>query len=310
MPRPDVIVASLPPHDLAYESVRFGREHGIPAIVDIRDPWPDIFLNHVPPNLRTIARSVLHDDFKMVEATMKNADGLVSVSSDFMEWGLKYADREKSSADRIFHLGHQKRHVLDESRAIGRFERLIPLLKKKFIVIFIGTISKGYHDPSILLEVAEKLADHEEIYFVIAGDGSLLDELKRHSRHLHNLAFTGWLDQDEMAFFLKQARIGVCPCAVEESLPTNKTAAYLSAGLPVISAFQGEIRTIIEEKRIGFYYPPQDEDTLASHIKELYNDPELYRQMSGNAEKVFRELFDADNIYREYAEYVEKMAKR
>src|SRR5574341_243598 len=40
--RPDIIVASLPSHDLAYEAVMYANKNNIPIIVDIRDPWPDI----------------------------------------------------------------------------------------------------------------------------------------------------------------------------------------------------------------------------------------------------------------------------
>lgn len=54
--KPDVMVVSMPPHDLAYEAVRFATKHNIPVIVDIRDPWPDLFLNHVPKLLRPLLK--------------------------------------------------------------------------------------------------------------------------------------------------------------------------------------------------------------------------------------------------------------
>lgn len=40
--RPDIIITSTPPYDLAYQAVGFGRSNDIPTIVDVRDPWPDI----------------------------------------------------------------------------------------------------------------------------------------------------------------------------------------------------------------------------------------------------------------------------
>ncbi len=54
--RPDIIVASLPAHDLAYEAVRFGAQQKIPVIVDVRDPWPDVFLSGLPPWASLLAR--------------------------------------------------------------------------------------------------------------------------------------------------------------------------------------------------------------------------------------------------------------
>ena len=40
LPKPDIIISSLPPHDLAYHVARFARQNKIPVLVDIRDPWP------------------------------------------------------------------------------------------------------------------------------------------------------------------------------------------------------------------------------------------------------------------------------
>jgi glycosyltransferase involved in cell wall biosynthesis len=88
----------------------------------------------------------------------------------------------------------------------------------------------------------------------------------------------------------------------------NKAFAYFSAGLPVVSAFQGDLRELIQKHRIGFYYPPEDMDSLASCIERLYEDPHLYKNMSKNAQKAFNDMFDANRIYDEYAKHVESVA--
>ena len=55
-PPPDLIYVCMPTLELAVESVRYGREQGIPVIVDIRDQWPEIFLERVPSQLEAPAR--------------------------------------------------------------------------------------------------------------------------------------------------------------------------------------------------------------------------------------------------------------
>ena len=42
--KPDIIVASLPSYDLAYYATAFAQENSIPSLADIRDQWPDIFV--------------------------------------------------------------------------------------------------------------------------------------------------------------------------------------------------------------------------------------------------------------------------
>ena len=305
IPKPDIIVVSMPPHDLAYEAAVFAKKNDIPVLVDIRDPWPDIFLNHIPKIFHVLARVILYKDFQMIKKTMQMVDGLIAVTNTFLEWGLRYARRQRNSYDKLYYLGYKRPHISDISKAEEKFLPILGNLKDKFIVFFVGTIA-FYHNPSILLKVAKRL-NNNDIHFVIAGDGELLSELKEASRNLQGVTLTGWLNQNEIEFWLGKANIGICPTTNEIDLFPNKVFTYLSAGLPIISAFQGDLKEIIEKYQIGFYYPPNDVDALVDCIMKLYNNPDLYKRMSENAKRVFDEMFDADKIYNDYAEHIEKV---
>jgi glycosyltransferase involved in cell wall biosynthesis len=295
MPKPDIIITSLPPHDLAYEAVDFAKLKSIPVIVDIRDPWPDIFLSHVPKRFRKLVKLLLFKDFQMIIKTFKDADCLLAVTKSFLDWGLKYADRKITSKDNIFYLGSRKINTSEKNVLPQKFETYTNIFNGKYIIFFIGSISASYHNPSILLKVAEKLRATSDIHFIIAGDGDLLNTLKEKSTHLDNVTLTGWLNDEEISFILRHAKIGICPANKFVEVPTNKAYTYLSAGLPIISAFHGSLEEIIEEHQIGFSYPPNDVDALVNCIKKLHDDSEFYKGMSENAERVFDEMFDADN---------------
>jgi len=257
-----------------------------------------------------LARAILYKDFQMIKKTMRMADGLIAVTNTFLQWGLKYAGRNKSPNDKVYYLGYKKPMINDFLNVEQKFSLILEKLRHKFIVFFVGSISASYHNPFILLKVAQKVSKNKNIHFVIAGDGELFNELQISSRNLENISLTGWLNEDEIEFWLNQAKIGVCPATKDVNLPTNKAYTYLSAGLPIISAFQGDLKEIIEKYQIGFYYPPNDVDALVKCILNLYQNPELYIRMSENAKKIFSEMFDADKIYREYAKHVEKVAKQ
>ena len=66
---------------------------------------------------------------------------------------------------------------------------------------------------------------------------------------------------------------------------------------------------MIEDKEIGFYYPPADVKTLSNCILNLYNDNSLYRKMSNNATVVFNEMFEAKKIYENYVNHIEKVCE-
>lgn len=301
--KPDIIIASTPSYDLAYEAVTFAKRNNIPVLVDIRDEWPDLFIRHIPSVFRHLIKLILFNEFRMIRKTMLMADGLISMMKSFLEWGLKYAEREKTWRDRIFYLGCAK-----ESKAANCSAEILELidnLNDKFVVTFIGSFSL-HNDPSDIVDCASKLVDRE-IRFVLAGDGKLFNDIKQRASKLSNIVLTGWLNIAEINALLKSSAVGVCPTSqVREAFP-NKAFVYFSAGLPVVTAFNGDIRETLDKYQIGFYYPPGDIDALVRRIKTLYSDSDLYEKMSENAIKVFSKFFDAEVIYEEYAGHIERI---
>jgi glycosyltransferase involved in cell wall biosynthesis len=303
MNRPDIVVASTPPHDLAYQAVRYAKENGIPVLVDIRDEWPDLLLNVFPRRSRPLFKLFLARDFRMIREALQEADGLVAMMESLLAWGLRYAGRSRRAWDRVFYLGDVKTDA-----GPGRSPKLgfLDALNGKFVVTFLGTFVRN-NNPSILIECAQRLKDRS-IVFVLGGDGELLTEMKKRAGGLPNVFFPGWLHEEDMRALLRCSHIGVCPTNQERDAFPNKAFAYLSAGLPILSAFRGELRDIIEKRQIGFYFSYDDVVALASSIARLDEDRTLYRKMAKNAKNVFDEMFNADTIYRNYADYIEMMS--
>lgn len=305
LPLPNIIVASMPTYDLAYEGLKFAKVRGIPIIVDIRDQWPDLFIDNIHPLFRTLGRIALHRDFQMLKETMRNADSLLSMMNTLLEWGLKYAGRGQTWKDRVFYLGYQK--PISSTDIPKKILPLIDRLRNRFTVTFIGTFA-SYHNPSVLVEAAKHL-QNKNICFVLAGDGELASEIRQSCSGLNNVLLPGWLNQDEANFLLLHSHVGVCPTPKKAFFFPNKAFQYLAQGLPVISSFQGDFKKIIQERHIGFYYDPNDIPSLIASIEKLQHDPKVYDTMARNALTAFEELFDANKIYNEYAAHIEAIAK-
>ena len=180
------------------------------------------------------------------------------------------------------------------------------LLKDKFVVTFIGSFVRN-NDPSVLVKCAGELRD-KGICFVLAGDGELLEEIRSKSSSLSNVLMPGWLNAYESAYLLKHSHLGICPTSQARNAFPNKVFSYLSAGLPVVSAFEGELKEFLEKHHAGFYYPYSSADALTECIRKLHDDPVLYRDVSENAKKVFAcQMLETDMIYAEYARHIEKV---
>jgi glycosyltransferase involved in cell wall biosynthesis len=88
----------------------------------------------------------------------------------------------------------------------------------------------------------------------------------------------------------------------------NKAFVYLSAGLPIIFSVDGDLRRIAEAAKIGFYFKPGDVAMLIDLIAKLDNDRSLMENMRNNAQRVFEEMFDSNNLYSEFAAYIETVS--
>ncbi|MEK6744527.1 MAG: glycosyltransferase [Nitrospirota bacterium] len=308
MPAPDIIVASTPTHDLACEAAAYASRMNVPVIIDIRDPWPDIFLDSIPHRLRGPLKLVLFNEFRSIRQTLRRADGIFAVTEHQLQWGLRYAGRERAERDKVYSLGYHRRPIADRPAVLDKFKEVVDRTNETFNVFFVGTISRSYHNPMILAEAARALAARQDIHFIIAGSGELLPEMKRRCAGLTNITFVGWLNAEEIQLFLDRANVGICPASKVTDLPTNKAFSYLSAGIPIISSFHGDLKDTIERLDIGLYYPPNDETSLTRSILRLKEDTALHQRLSRNALSAFETLFNADTIYADYARHVETIA--
>ncbi len=305
MLKPDVLVVSMPAHDIAYEAVQFAVRHRIPVIVDIRDPWPDIFLNHCPSFLRPVFKRLFKHEFDMTTYLMSHATVLLAVTSTFLNWGLAYAGRPKTALDQVLFLGGETHHPVQP------FSDSVLSLKQqtegKFVVLFFGTFA-FYHNPLILIEVAKRCLD-KPFHFIVAGNGQYYEDVKKAVEGLSNVSLIGWTSNTDIQAILTFSHVGICPTSQDADLFPNKAFTYLSAGLPVVSAFKGDLFNLIEDKKIGFNYEAGHVQDLKEKIELLYTDKVLYEKMSAAASTVFEETCKLKSIISSYVETIEKISE-
>lgn len=304
--KPDIIVASFPSYELAFEAVDFGRKNKIPVIVDVRDEWPDIFFEFIPAYAKPLAKILLWNDFATAKKCFKQGDYLTSMLESSLDWAMSKAGRQKTSDDRIFYLGAEK--MPKPQSNIEKFMDAKKSAEGKFTVVFIGNFNEFYN-PVILVEAAKLLQD-KDIYFILGGDGIYCNKAMEMSRDLKNVFLPGWVAEKEISFILSLADVGVIPCSRKIKAFPNKAFTYFSAGLPVISSVDGELKKIIEEKNLGLYYNVNDASDLAGKIKTLQENSGLCREMGKNTEEVFENIFDSDKIYKQFVEYLENILKK
>ncbi len=89
---PDVILCSYPTIEAAAVCVRYGAQHGVPVVLDLRDMWPDIFGEFAPVMLRPLAQALLWPWRTRARAALRGATALFGITDEFLEWGLQLAE--------------------------------------------------------------------------------------------------------------------------------------------------------------------------------------------------------------------------
>jgi len=166
-------VAAMPDHLLAYEAARYARKNDIPFLVDIRDLWPDIFLDRFRSmGLYGVEKIAFALDFARLVFLLKNADSLIAVSQGYLKWGLDKIGRPESSFDKVFYHGYKKGDLENPADADGSLDFPVWLRgrEKQKIFLFIGTFGVSYKLEFILdaVERFEK-SGRSDICLVLAG---------------------------------------------------------------------------------------------------------------------------------------------
>jgi glycosyltransferase involved in cell wall biosynthesis len=306
-PTPDCIVAALPIIELAWQAVKFGAKRDLPVVVDVRDPWPDVFVNKVPQEFRGVARLISWPALRQTRNLLSQADSLVGVSHGFLEWALRRAGRRQHPRDRVYYLGYPESDRSGVSGS-GRMEELRKLTSGQVVFTFVGSFGRSY-ELALICELARELAVKgvDGVHFILAGDGEQRAKLTELAQGLRNLSFTGWIKANEIGDLLSFSDVGLASCHSAVGTVPNKLFEYLAAGLPILSSLEGEAAEIIDRNEVGFSYRPGDLQRLRSHVLRLASDTDLRRRQSRNARSLYLRNFRANMISKNYARHLEEV---
>jgi colanic acid biosynthesis glycosyl transferase WcaI len=150
----------------------------------------------------------------------------------------------------------------------------VPPSDHTFSVMFAGNIGEAQDFPAIL-DAAERLKSHDEIRWLIVGDGRMAawvrEEIVR--RKLDNsVVMLGRYPTERMPSFFQHADallVSLKPNPVFAMTSPGKIQSYLSFGRPVIAMLDGEGATVIEEANAGLTGPAGDAAQLAANVLRL-----------------------------------------
>ncbi len=312
---PDLILTSYPDIFHSYKAVKYGKKHNIPVVVDVRDMWPEAFVEVMPKFLKPVAKVFLSPIYLYVNYIFRNATAVISMLPFCLQWYQNLSNRKHREFDRVFHHAYKKlnptHEELEESYS---FWKKYGLEKdsKDFIVCFFGSIgSKTVVDLDTVIKAGKLIESKtDKIKFILCGSGQSLNYYKSIAKGCKNIIFPGWIDANKIYTLLEMGAVGIIPYRnrfdFKNTIP-NKAAEYLSGGLPILTCMDGYINEFLKPYGCVFHYKEDNSDELANIILDLYSNPQKLKHSSVNAFKAYNNHFNSDKVYTEMINYFEKV---
>ena len=314
-PRPDVIVCSFPSIELSDEATKYGKRAGVPVLLDIRDLWPDVMLDVIPSVAVPLGKAALAPYFRMARRACSQATGLLGITREFVDWGVRLAGREPSPMDRCFPLTNDaERPSADEVGLARERWSALGLRDSDFIACFIGIMgTRRLLDLDTVIAAAKELQHvAPTCKFVLCGTGDRFEHYRRVAQGCGNVVMPGWADRAAIWTLVRMASVGLTPYTNTFSFLMsypNKAVEYLSAGLPIVSGLGGALSRLLAEWRCGVTYPEGDHVALAGAIRSLAEDRAKLDRMSVQSLLLYQTEFDATQVYDSMVRHIEDVAR-
>lgn len=300
----DVVLGTSPPIFQALSAWMVGALRRKPFVLEIRDLWPEF----------AVAMGVLTNRpliwlARKLERFLYGRAALIIVNSPAYR---EYLVALGVPAGKISVVPNGVDPSMFDPRADGGPERREIGVEGRFVVTNAGALGMA-NDIDTILEAAVLLRDHEEIVFLLVGDGKERPRLEASAkaRGLNNVQFLGAVPKEKIPRIL--AASDVCTATLMDipmfrTTYPNKVFDYMAAGRPTILGIGGVIREVVESADGGIYVPPGDFKKLAEVILMLSQDSALKLQLGDNARKYVCEHFERASQARLFGETLRAVA--
>lgn len=221
----------------------------------------------------------------MQKPCYKMADAIVVLGEDMKTKVVEQGAREKDVY--VVEAWYDVRNMHPIPREENRFLQKYHITDDRFCVQFAGTIGYVFNYRAVI-ELAQRLLDHDDIMIEIIGDGNVKAEFQSEAekRGLRNIVFYP-LQPVELVPDVYSA-CDVCLIPLKKGVIGNgipsKAPLLMACGKVIVNSVEDSYYArMFPENEMGISVPDEDYDGLAKAVLTLKNSPEKLMCMGENS---------------------------
>jgi len=276
--RPDVIIASSPHLLTSIAGIIIAKRLNIPCICEIRDLWPEMIFGISGRSLKSITGRILTS---LEYWIYKHADALIFTK----EGDVEYIKEHKWDTGQGGGIALSKCHYINNGVDINSFNTSMMMDTlddtdlsdaNTFKVVYTGTIRLANNVENII-DAAVLLREHEDIKFLIYGDGSEAGRIKARveSERLENVRIKGYIEKKHIPYVLSKSSVNLLNYMAgginwSRGNSSNKLFEYMASAKPVIANVKMGY-SIIDKYKCGISIEKNTPEELAKAILLIKN---------------------------------------
>ena len=300
---PERVFIGYPPILTSFVMTKWCLKKNIPFIVDVKDKWPEHFIEPIPIHLKKIARIFLHPYFIIARYIFKKATKITSITNEYLDWIKAFSNDDFTIGDRYFLSPLiRKSFTLSEKE---RYQNLNFWKQKKFNIskekyfCFIGSYTKSFDFNFIYKSANLLLKKYPEISFVLCGSGDQYQNIIKRFQNIPNVLVFGEINKFQAKILIKHSIATLAPYVNNKNFQNhipNKIIESLENGKPFITTLDGKLKEIIQKYNNGIFIKNDDNLNIYGYEKIL-KDKECLHNLNINAKKSYEELFNFEETF-------------
>lgn len=281
-------ISSTPPiNGLMFKGIK--KKLGCKIVYNLQDIFPDSL---VTSKLAQKGGLLWKIGRKIEDLTYRNSDVIVVISEDFKKNILAKGVPE----DKIVMIRNwvDENAVQDIPREENDLFDTYGIDRNKFYICYSGNIGTS-QNMDMLLDVAASLQDHENIGFILVGEGAYKNQVETRikAENIRNITMMPFQPYEKISqvFSLGDVGLIISKKGIGQSSVPSKTWSVMSASRPVLASFDkgSELDSIVTETNCGICVEANDPDAFRAAILQMAEDKEKLTQMGKNGRKYIEE---------------------